>query len=267
MRRFSFLVILGAAACAGRNYPEPNAPRYAGAAAVLAPTGTGDTLRVVSFNVEYAEQMASAIQVLRTRRELRDADVVLLQEMTAVSAKTAAEGLGMRYVYYPAIYNRVIRHDIGNAVLSRWPIVDDAKVILPSQSRYAKTQRIATRVSVRVGDQLVRVYSTHLGTALDLGREGRAAQIQAIIADAGASDRVVIGGDMNSAEIGQVAREAGFLWPTDTIPKSSPAGRLDHLFLRGLAPLPVAGVGTVRLGPGVSDHNPIWARLVFDPRR
>lgn len=262
MRRLALLCLVATSGCAGRNYPDPGAPRYAGAAAVMTPMGAGDTIRVVSFNIEYAEQMASAIRVLRTRAELRDADILLLQEMTAASSKAAAEGLGMRYVYYPAIYNRVIGHDIGNAVLSRWPIVEDAKLILPSRSRYAKTQRIATRVTVRIGDRSIRVYSTHLGTALDLGREGRAAQVRAILDDARGSEHVIIGGDMNSAGIGLVARDAGFAWPTDTIAKSSPAGRLDHLFLLGLAPI---AVGTARLGPGVSDHHPIWARLVPQP--
>src|SRR6185436_13831874 len=189
-----------------------------------------------------------AIGVLKTHPLLRDADVVLLQEMTAPAAKQAADALGMHYVYYPAIYNRIARRDVGNAILSAWPIVEDAKLILPSRSRYAKTQRIATAATIRVRDRNVRVYSTHLGTAADLGRAGRTLQLRFIMDDAARFDRVIIGGDMNSADIGSVAREAGYAWPTDTTPRSNECGRNDHFFLRGLNAL---RSGTVYTGPGI----------------
>lgn len=252
----------------GLNYPSPSEPRHAGVAtAVMA--SRGDTLRVVSFNIEFAQEMRRAIHVLRTHPALRDADVVLLQEMDAPGARLAAGALRMHHVYYPAIYNRLARRDVGNAVLSRWPIVDDAKLILPSRSRYAKTQRIATAATIRVspggagGSRDVRVYSTHLGTPADLGWEGRVAQITHILRDAERFPRVILGGDMNSREVGRVVRDAGYAWPTDTIPPSNMFGRLDHLFTRGVAIPDSAGAGTVPIPPGVSDHRPVWIRVVL----
>ena len=162
-----FLVFVMVVGCrTGRNYPDPVEPRYVGSATTIAETGRGDTLRVVSFNIEYARETKRAIRIIRSSPELRDADVILLQEMTAPTTKMVADSLGMHYVYYPATYNRIVRHDFGNAVLSRWPIVEDAKLILPSRSRYAKTQRIATAATLQVGERRVRVYSTHFGTPL-----------------------------------------------------------------------------------------------------
>jgi endonuclease/exonuclease/phosphatase family metal-dependent hydrolase len=219
----------------------------------------GDTLLVVSFNVEFSKEVQRAIRVLRNTAELRDADVLLLQEMTAPAARAIADSLGMSHVYYPAIYNKVYKRDVGNAVLSRWPIVADAKVILPARSRYAKTQRIATAVTLRIRERSVRVYSTHLGTPADLGREGRAEQLRFIMSDALAFSTVLIGGDMNSKDIGEVAVQAGYTWPTPSIPKSNSFGRLDHLFLRGYR---ATAAGTVNTPNGVSDHRPIWVRLV-----
>ena len=258
-RWIAVAALLFATACkTGRNYPEPASPRYAGAAPATA-TARGDTLRLVSYNVEFSIEVPRAIQVLRTTRALRDADVVLLQEMTAPAAKAIAESLGMSYVYYPAIYNRIYRRDVGNAVLSRWPIVEDAKLILPARSRYAKTQRIATAATIRVGSRDVRVYSTHLGTPADLGHSGRVEQLDAIVADASKHTFVVIGGDMNSRDIGDVAVQRGFGWPTRAIPKSSAFGRLDHMFLRGFTE---TGAGTARTAPNISDHRPIWVTVV-----
>jgi endonuclease/exonuclease/phosphatase family metal-dependent hydrolase len=252
-------MLLATACKTGRNYPEPASPRYAGTAPA-ATTARGDTLRIVSFNVEFSIEVPRAIDVLKTSGPLANADVVLLQEMTAPAAKAIAESLGMSWVYYPAIYNKIYRRDVGNAVLSRWPIVEDAKVILPARSRYAKTQRIATAATIRVSGRDVRVYSTHLGTPADLGHAGRTEQLDAIVANASKYPIVVIGGDMNSRDIGDVAVQRGYRWPTRSIPKSNAFGRLDHMFLRGLAE---TGAGTARTAPNISDHRPIWVLAVI----
>jgi endonuclease/exonuclease/phosphatase family metal-dependent hydrolase len=245
----------------GVNYADPVSPRYAGSARVVNTPSERDTLRIVSFNIEYARETRRAARLLSTVARLRDADIILLQEMTAPATRFLADSLHMRYVYYPAIYNRILRRDIGNAILSRWPIADDAKLILPGQSRYAKTQRIATAATIKFRDRSIRIYSTHFGTPADLGRKGRAAQLQSILDDASAYPLVVIGGDMNSADVGRVARGAGYLWPTDTIPSSNAFGRFDHFFVRGLVMPGKASVGTYRVPRSISDHSPIWIRL------
>jgi endonuclease/exonuclease/phosphatase family metal-dependent hydrolase len=243
------------------NYSEPVSPRYAGHASVLATPSAHDTIRIVSFNIEYARETRRAAEVLSTAKTLRGADVIFLQEMTAPATRFLADSLHMRYVYYPAIYNRLLRRDVGNAVLSRWPIENDSKLILPGHSRYAKTQRTATAATIRVNGRSIRVYSTHFGTPADLGWKGRVAQLQGILQDAASYPLVVIGGDMNSQDIGRVAREAGYLWPTDTIPRSNAFGRLDHFFMRGLVMLSADGVGTYHVPRSISDHSPIWIRI------
>lgn len=258
---YGFVLLFLLACRPGVNYPDPASPSYADTSKVVTASSKGDTLRVVSFNIEYSRHAGQAARILSTAPMLRDADVILLQEMTAPAAKFLADSLHMRYVYYPAIYNRVVRRDIGNAILSRWPIADYEKLILPSRSRYAKTQRIATAATIRINDNEVRVYSTHFGTPADLGWKGRVAQLQAILNDAAANQHVIIGGDMNSTDIGRVARDAGYLWATDTIPKSNAFGRFDHFFVRGLTVPGSRGVGTYRVPRSMSDHSPIWIRL------
>lgn len=198
---------------------------------------------------------------MRDNAELCPHPLASFQEMTAFATEFLADSLHMRYVYYPAIYNRIMRRDIGNAILSRWPIADDSKLILPSRSRYAGTQRIATAATIRVNGRRIRVYSTHFGTPADLGWKGRVAQLQSIIENASTYPLVVIGGDMNSKDIGRIARETGYVWPTDTIPRSSAFGRLDHFFVRGVVMLSAAGVGTYPVPRSISDHSPIWVAL------
>jgi endonuclease/exonuclease/phosphatase family metal-dependent hydrolase len=247
----------------GINYADPVSPRYAGSARVVKTPSERDTLRIVSFNIEYARETRRAAELLSTVARLRDADIILLQEMTAPATRFLADSLHMRYVYYPAIYNRILRRDIGNAILSRWPIADDSKLILPGRSRYAKTQRIATAATIRFRDRTIRIYSTHFGTPADLGWKGRVAQLQGILDDASGYPLVVIGGDMNSEDVGGIARSAGYLWPTDTIPSSSAYGRFDHFFVRGFVMPGGKSVGTYRVPRSISDHSPIWISLYF----
>jgi endonuclease/exonuclease/phosphatase family metal-dependent hydrolase len=263
VRLFSLALALVCVGCrTGRNYSDAAGPRYAGAAPAAATT-RGDTVHIVSFNVEFSMEVPRAIHALRTTAALRDADVVLLQEMTAAATKTIADSLRMSHVYYPAIYNRIARRDVGNAVLSRWPIVEDAKLILPAHSRYARTQRIATAATIRFRDRSVRVYSTHLGTPADVSHASRAEQLRYIIGDASRYDHVILGGDMNSKDIGAVAVEQGYAWPTRSIPPSNSFGRIDHIFLKGLVVLRDGAAGTARTAPNISDHRPIWVRAVI----
>lgn len=245
----------------GRNYPSPEGPRYAGGPRVTQIGGGNhrDTLRIVTFNIELAQQVDSAIAVLASDPALRGADILLLQEMDQAASRRIADTLGMWYVYYPAVFRLRTRRDFGNAVLSRWPIVQDRKIVLPHLARIVRSQRVATAATIRVDQSLVRVYSTHLGTMAGVAPSGRRDQLRTILADAEHYPRVVIGGDLNDAGIGQVARKAGYSWPTEHGPKTTRLGRLDHIFLKGLGSPDSGATGTIVDVRRSSDHRPVWA--------
>ena len=245
---------------AQRNYTTADGPRYLGMAPPHVSTPPpSDTLRVVSFNIEYALQPESALVVLRTEPALRDADIILLQEMDAASTRYLARTLGMWFVYYPATLHLRHHRDFGNAVLSRWPIVADRKIMLPHHARFIGTARTATAASIRVGTEDVRVYSTHLGTYANINRDQRRAQLQAILDDARSYSRVILGGDMNDPAVGEVATEHGYTWPTRKGPRTAAVGRLDHIFIKGLFTPDTAAAGTVLDVHEASDHRPVWA--------
>jgi endonuclease/exonuclease/phosphatase family metal-dependent hydrolase len=261
-RLVAILALILAASCrTGRDYASALGPRHAGGPPIAVDTTSSrpTSLRVVSFNIAFARHIDGAIELLSSEPALRRADIVLLQEMDASGTQRIASALGMWYVYYPAIFHNRTRRDFGNAVLSRWPIVDDAKLVLPHPSRYAGTHRVATAATVLVGASRVRVYSTHLGTLMDIGAERRRDQLRAILADAATHPLVVIGGDLNSASIGRLAEEAGYTWPTRNGARTTHFGRWDHLFFKGLKTPDADAAGTVLHARGVSDHRPIWA--------
>lgn len=253
-------LILAVGCRTGYDYQSASGPRYAGvhAGAGVESCAQPCALRIVSFNIQFARDIDGAITLLGSDSALRSADVILLQEMDAEGTQKLAKALGKSYVYYPAILHRQTRRDVGNAILSRWPIVDDAKLVLPHPSRYARTHRIATTATLRVGASRLRVYSTHLGTFADIGSAQRRDQLRFILADAADHPFVVIGGDLNDASVGLVAEEAGYMWPTRHGPRTHRLGRWDHIFMKGLESPDTAASGTVLDSRGVSDHLPIW---------
>jgi len=266
-RTAQLLTLIAIGGCrTGRNYVSPEGPRYAGSPRASRPTDHADPsrLRVVSFNIAFARQVDSAIALLTSDPALRGADLILLQEMDEKATGRIAGALGLGYVYYPAVLAYRTHRPFGNAVLSRWPIVADGKIVLPHVSRFARTQRTATAATIRVGSRLVRVYSTHLGTMTDLAPASRREQLQTILEDAARYPRVVIGGDMNDEGVGQVAREMGYAWPTQHGPSTHMLGRLDHIFVRGLASPDRGAAGTVLDARGSSDHLPVWAVATLD---
>ncbi len=258
------LAVLALVSCrAGRNYIDPIAPRWVGPAPAV-PTVASDTLRVVSFNIQYARNIDSALAVLGDSA-LRGADIVLLQEMDAVGTQRIAAALRMGYVYYAAISARRTHRDFGNAILSRWPIEEDDKVILPHPAQFDGSQRIAAAATIRAGGRRVRVYSTHFGTIADIGPDRRRGQLDAIMRDAERYDHVIIGGDMNSGSVGEHAVASGYAWPTPGLRTARFGLRYDHFFLRGLHLAGPDAVGVVEDVRGSSDHRPIWAWIVTGP--
>lgn len=264
------LLALAAAGCrAVVNYHSPVGPRYAGLAlrtdAARASNGSSRALRIVTFNVRQGRRIDRAIHVLKHRAPLTGADIVVLQEMDAEGTRRIADALGMAWVYYPAGVHPARGSDFGNAILSRWPIVADQKLMLPHIGGLRHAQRIATAATVLVDSIPVRIYSTHLGTPSDIRPSKRRDQARAIMADAAAYPLAIVAGDMNSHGIGKEFVARGFLWPTRDNGFTTAFFNWDHVFLKGFAPPPPEQktAGIVRDTLGTSDHDPVWAIAVL----
>jgi endonuclease/exonuclease/phosphatase family metal-dependent hydrolase len=232
---------------AGLNYVSSGGPRYAGGPSVEASDPTPDELIVVTFNI-------------------RDADLIALQEMDEAGVSQLAESLGFHWVYYPAAVHpragaRGTGGDFGNAILARWPITSDYKLLLPGHSFPGDLQRIAVAADVAAPAGPIRLYSVHLETPFAMLPANRAAQISAILQDAAGSPTraIIVAGDFNGrGAVGRAFTSRGFDWPTRNATRTVSAFAWDHVFARDLPEGPTAGVGRVMLG--ASDHRPVWAR-------
>ena len=253
------------AACAHTvNLLNPLSPKFEGSyAPPVAGADAGDRLRVVSFNIKLADQIDRAIEVLRTP-ELRNADIISLQEMDESGTERIARALGLNYVYYPGSIHPVRQRYYGPAILTRWPIVQTRKVILPYEAPVRHQRRNATAATIDVRGTCLRVYAVHLETQIRATQRDRQSQVDAILADAAETKcPVVVAGDFNSKGIGRYFEQKGYTWPTRDVGRTITWFSWDHIFARGLGLPDSARAGKVREVHGASDHRPVWATLVL----
>ena len=249
---------------AAHNYADPEGPRYSGEGGVPPPGwALNRSIRVVTFNIEYAMEVDRAVAALAASPPLRHPDILCLQEMDAPGADSVARRLRMNHVYYPASIHPKTKRDFGNAVLSPWPIEESWKVILPHKSRIVKQGRAAVAARVRVAGRPITVYSVHLGSPIGISGGSRRGQAKAIVEDARTRpDPVIVAGDFNSKGVGEVFVEAGFSWITERVGPTTKGFSFDHVFVRGLAPAPLPACGVERGFDDVSDHRPVWTVVV-----
>lgn len=293
MTRLSLLALLSLGACVGPRDEgsdwEPVEMIEGALAASMGPVPSlratpGCTLRVVTFNVHYADEPEMIAAHIRASNEVSRADVILVQETRAYDGESMtrsqrlADALAMTWAYAPA---RTLPGDTGthgNAILSRFPLENVAVRRLPyiEQPYHAET-RNAIAADVVIGDARVRVVDLHLD--IRLGPVDRVRQLDPAVRDAG--ERLIVGGDFNTAPwafvnafvpltsseaiLGQeqalvlddflAARQFAGAVPVDTVTMRLPgfSMRLDNLYARDM-PILEAGVEHV----DGSDHWPVW---------
>lgn len=252
-----------------RNYLDPSGPKYIGRHATTSPAFDGN-LKVVSFNIKLGQNIDQAVEELESNLALKDADIVLLQEMDAAGVETISRLLSYNYVYYPAVLHSAHDKEFGNAILSRWPIRKHLKVILPHEHPIRKMRRNAVFATLDVAGREVLAGSVHTEVYV-LGNEKRIEQMEAVVDHIdGSYAHVIVGGDFNTdsryiiRETERIFLKAGFKRATRDLgptARGDPLGivdfEMDHIFVKGLE---VVDRGKDE-GCRASDHFPIWVTL------
>jgi endonuclease/exonuclease/phosphatase family metal-dependent hydrolase len=251
------------------NLLNPTSPKFEGGyAQTSAPVAESSSsrIKVVSFNIKLADRIGPAIEVLRDDA-LRDADVMSLQEMDETGVERIARALSLNYIYYPGAIHPTRERYFGPAILTRWPITETRKLILPHEGWGRHQRRDVTAATIAVRGSCLRVYAVHLETQIKASPKQREDQVDVVLADAATTScPVVIAGDFNSKGIGKYLERKGFAWPTEHVGKTITVFSWDHIFARGLA-LPDSGAaGKVQQVNGASDHRPVWASLILPER-
>ncbi len=232
-----------------------------------------DSIKIISYNIKFSLDVPSAIQELQNIDNLKDADIILLQEMNEAGTILIAKTLGYNYTYFPIVYYPKYKYNIGNSILSKWPIVSDEKLIFPNKSIGKISRRAATSAVIEIGYKSVRVVSAHLAT-ISLPKKQKIEQIDSLIRY-NLRDTIkyqIVGGDYNTL-LGNEAdyvinnyRENNFTWASEKVGATGEyfGGILkpwnDHVFTKGFK---VLGSGKATNNTA-SDHYPLWIELVFE---
>lgn len=253
------------------NFPDPQDPLYAGNYS----DGMSDfdgTLKVVTWNIAFGEDIEEAIAELSGNEELQGADIILLQEMDDSGTETIARTIGYNYVYYPASIHSHHNKNFGNAILSRWPIVNSEKIVLPHQNPRNDQLRIAVRALISLGDVEVPTYSVHTETFW-LDQQSREDQIKYLTDQIDPTYTYVIaGGDFNTLTPNSVDTLEDRLGKAGLDRVSAGAGQtvgigdvgitLDHIFARGMSTIDSG----VPIDVTTSDHFPLWVDLMLEDK-
>jgi endonuclease/exonuclease/phosphatase family metal-dependent hydrolase len=236
-------------------------------------------LRVLSYNihkciggVDRRYEPARIVDVIQRQ----DADVVMLQEVDKNVPRSnhdhqvdmLGEMLGLRYrTWFPNVDVRG-GGQYGNALLSRYPIVESTNIDLTL--RFRKRRSVlhgVLRVRHDDVDRTIHVYNMHLG----LARYERKRQLAMFLASHPFTHLhhetpVVVGGDLNDVYggLGELLVPAGFRGIEErprTFPAWGPMRALDAIFIRGALDYMRLSRCDSELARRASDHRPLIAEV------
>jgi endonuclease/exonuclease/phosphatase family metal-dependent hydrolase len=196
-----------------------------------------------------------------------DADLIALQEVLRPlrgedPLERLAEALGLHVTFATTRAHK--RGEIGNAILSRWPIAGVSMLDL-SFSRLEK--RVAVAVQLRDGRGELDVVSTHLA----LADRTRNRQVRSLLEHPRmVATPTVLMGDMNAWRKCRATRTLdeqlhshhNAEWPA-SFPAASPMLALDRIYARGARIVDIR-VHASQAARRASDHLPIVAQVDLD---
>lgn len=234
-------------------------------------------LTFMTYNIHFGQGRDDLLNLERIAQNILidDPDIIGLQEVGVGSvylqgvdmAFWLAKRLGMNYYYYNPINNH---HELGNAILSKYPIVESHGYEIPS----ILMERTFIHSIVEVSPSLtIDVFCTHLG----IRTENKSAQVDFLlekIAEIATTPKQVLMGDFNlhndTQEIGKVLTyfndtAAGF----SLNPQAFYIPPIDYIFATGYQDITDSHVITDML-PNInspmefgSDHLPVVSSIVF----
>jgi endonuclease/exonuclease/phosphatase family metal-dependent hydrolase len=198
-----------------------------------------------------------------------DADLIALQEVLRPlrgedPLEVLAEALGLHVAFAATRAHR--RGQIGNAILSRWPIASVSMLDL-SYGRLEK--RVAVAAQFTNGSGEFDVVSTHLALADRIRRR----QVDSLLEHPRLRETpTLLMGDMNAWRRCKATRtldaalrsHQNLEWPA-SFPSASPVLALDRIYSRGVHVLELSAHAS-RAARRASDHLPVVARVKLPSR-
>ena len=237
-------------------------------------------VRVVSYNIHKCIGTDGAYHPERTAETLAhfNADILLLQEVDEGANRSQRDRqvdrlgdlLGFAHRAFAVNVHLRSGGGYGNAILSRWPIVEDRNIDLTTP---LKKRRSVLHARVQLpGDAVhseLHVFNVHLGLAQYERKLQLAMFLKSdALANIDATIPVVIGGDFNDVwgNLYKRLEPNGFRRlpkPPRTFPARLPLRSLDSVYVRGGADITTVFRGDHETARIASDHRPLVADVIL----
>lgn len=187
-------------------------------------------IKILSWNIWHGKHLDKIIQFLRSA----DADILGIQEVaekneegkTSNTASIIAKKLGYESIYSKAttLTNFNPQYDLGNAILTKFPIQTSYFQLLSGEDLYKSTPQTEPRVAViaeiKTGSKTLKVITTHLAySARFIPHPMRDLQVKNLIKLIRGPNTILMG-DFNSLPKSQVIKQISkHLVNTDPNPK------------------------------------------------
>jgi endonuclease/exonuclease/phosphatase family metal-dependent hydrolase len=230
-------------------------------------------VRVLTYNIHHGEGTDGRFDYERLARIIRNVepDLVALQELDQKTQR--AGGLDQpaelaRQTGLSVAFGKAIDYaggGYGNAILSRWPLLETKNNPLPASAGHEKRAVLAVRVKPNRQGATFWFAATHLDhTREESERLAQVARLNELFVG---GDPILLAGDLNAVPESKAMRtllaqwtDAAAVSPQPTIPSANPRSRIDYVLFR-----PADGWRVVETRvldePVASDHRPVLAVL------
>ena len=218
-------------------------------------------MRVVTFNLQHANRLERALEVIQSEPDLARADVISLQEADDRAVEVLGESLGLESAWHPAAIHPRTGRWFAPAVLSRWPIRSHQRLDLPHSGLHG-LRRVAVRARIEHPSRnAFEFVAVHFGTMREILPRHQDEQARNVLtALAEVRTPLVVAGDLNRRGLGRFFERSGFHWVTRQVGWTHHIWSFDHVFARGFASS-ATRAGAVRAALRASDHRAVWAEL------
>jgi len=234
-------------------------------------------MRIVTYNIHKARGMDGRTSVKRIARVLGelDADIIALQEVFALceeregQVEMLASELGLKAAFGCTRHHQ--GRPYGNAVLTRWPILQSKEMDI---SWYRRERRGCIRADLKTPRGTLHVFNIHMGTSFFERRH----QVRSLFSSRQLHEdlsgpRVLIG-DFNEWIKGLTTRMLSQKFESLNLelhvrkrrsyPGFLPLMHLDHIYFERPLHVEKAELVRTRLSKVASDHLPLVATFSWD---
>jgi endonuclease/exonuclease/phosphatase family metal-dependent hydrolase len=235
-------------------------------------------VRVLTYNIHHGEGTDGRFDYERLARIIRSVnpDLVALQEVDQKTQR--ANGIDQpaelaRLTGLHVAFGKALDFSgggYGNAILSRWPLLETRTDPLPSSAGHEPRAVLSVRVKINGAREPFWFASTHLDHTRDESeRLAHVARLNELFAGE-PSGPILLAGDLNAVPESKAMQILFTRWsdasaasPQPTIPAGNPRSRIDYVLFRPADRWRVVET-RVLAEPVASDHRPLLTVLEWD---